>query len=206
METLEFRGEKNRICKKNHWLPVFDVCEGVYAEIGRWKDICRISCDPANTDLTFRLLCLNTKHGQYLLNRKENRGRRHLTSIKWCVSTYAGSGTSGWISVSHPSPPGGGNVPTLVGKCQKKNNSLNDTNSVTRVSCLLQLCIYCLQNRITFVWIFKNCWLKEKRTFWPSSWPLPLVQLNVIPSDLSLCFQLAKLYVASSKTCFVSSL
>lgn len=139
--------------------------KGVYAEIGRWKDICRISCDPANTDFMFRLLCLNTKHGQYLLNWKESR--RHLTSIKWCASTHAGSSTSGWISVSHPSPPGGGNTPTLVGKCQKKNNSLNNTNQgVTRVSCLLQLCIYSLQNQITLVWIFRNCWLKKRTAMW----------------------------------------
>lgn len=104
------------------------------------------------------------KYGRYLLNWKENRGRHHLTSIKWGVSTHAGSSSSGRISVCHPSPPGGGNVPTLVGNHWKKNNSLNNTNSVTRVSCLLQLCIYNLQNQITLlIWIFRNSWLKKKR-------------------------------------------
>lgn len=101
-------GKKNLICKKKISASAWCV---------------RISCDP---------------HGCYLLSWKENRGRPHLTSIQWCESTHTGSNTSGWISVSHPSPAGGGNVPTLISNHKKKNN-LNDTNSVTRVSCLLCL-------------------------------------------------------------------
>lgn len=47
----------------------------------------------------------------------------HLMSVKWCVSTNTGSGTSAWNSVSHSSPRGDDNVPTLVANCQKKKAS-----------------------------------------------------------------------------------
>lgn len=85
----------------------------------------------------------------------------HLMSVKWCMSTNAGSGTSAWNSVSHSSPRADDNVPTLVANCQKKKGTTKLPGCAAYCYCL----IHNLKNKMMLiVCIFRHYYKSSRGT------------------------------------------
>lgn len=97
------------------------------------------------------------------LAKSKKTARRRLTRLfrniksntavqcsKWRhVTTHTGSRASAWNSICHSSPLGDGNVPMLCKLPRRKpwQLSMNSTNDITRVICLLHL---------SYLWFEKN--------------------------------------------------
>lgn len=89
----------------------------------------------------------NTKSAVHL-TQETVRAKTHGCHLTWRIIWRA----STWNSVSHFSLAGDGNVPTLVASHQEKRGLHETTQTVSRVSCLLQLFM---------IWKSKYCWQSE---------------------------------------------